>query len=106
VIKKLQAKKQKNRKKLSTARARFPRHSASKSLRIAKAILEQNAGKPSTSKEAASFLGVWPGGPFEVEIASGVKFGFLERPETGKVQPTELAKQILRPKLQSDEIDG
>jgi hypothetical protein len=46
-------------------RAKFPRHSVSKSLRIAKAILEQNAGKPCTPSEAAAFVGVGKGGLFK-----------------------------------------
>lgn len=87
-------------------RAKFPRHSVSKSLRIAKAILEQNAGKPCTPAEAAAFVGVGKGGPFNVEISSGIKYGFLERPETGSIQPTPLAKKVLRPQSPGDEIDG
>lgn len=87
-------------------RAKFPRHSVTKSLRVAKAILEQNAGKPCTPAEAAEYVGVGKGGPFNVEISSGIKYGFLERPETGSIQPTALAKKVLRPQSSSDEIDG
>ncbi len=91
---------------VATGRAKFPRHSVAKSLRIAKAILEQNAGKPCTAEEAAEFVGVGFGGPFKVEIGSGIKYGFLERPETGKLQPTLLAKKILRPQSPSDALDA
>jgi hypothetical protein len=84
----------------------FPRHSVAKALRIPKAILEQNAGKPCTAAEAASFLGTKAHGPFRLELSSSVKFGFLERPETGKVQPSVLAKQILRPQTPEDAVDG
>src|SRR5437773_8138763 len=79
-------------------RAKYPRHSVERALRIPKAILDQNAGKPCTAGEAAAFLHVAPKGPFAVEIGSAMKYGFLERPETGKIQPAELARQVLRPK--------
>jgi hypothetical protein len=88
------------------ARAKFPRHPVAKALRIAKAILEQNAGKACTTDEAAAFVGVGPGGPFNVEIGSAVKYGFLERPQSGQIQPTALAKKIIRPQSSGDEIDG
>ena len=87
-------------------RAKYPRHSVGKALRIPKAILEQNAGKACTPKEAAAFLGVGPHGPFMVEIGSATKYGFLEHPEQGKIQPTDLARRILRPKSPEDEIKG
>lgn len=82
---------------------KYPRHSVEKALRIPRAILEQNAGKPCTPKEAAAFLGVGPGGPFSVEIGSAAKYGFIERPTEGKIQPTELARKILRPQ-NADEV--
>lgn len=88
------------------SRARYPRHSVSKALRIAKAILDQNAGKPCSPAEAATFVGVGYGGPFGVEVGSAIKYGFLERPETGKIQPTTLSKKILRPQSQTDETEG
>jgi hypothetical protein len=102
------AKKAGGRKAAATkgGRAKFPRHSVAKSLRIAKAILEQNAGKACSPEEAATFIGVGAGGPFNVEIGSAIKYGFLERPEMGKLQPTALAKKILRPQSPNDEIDG
>jgi len=87
-------------------RAKFPRHAVDKALRIPKAILEQHAGKPCTPKEAATFLGVKLGGPFNVEVGSAIKYGFLERPEEGKIQPSSLAKKILRPQNLTDELDG
>ncbi len=87
-------------------RAKYPRHSVEKALRIPKAILEQNAGKPCTPKEAASFLGVKAQGPFNVEIGSATKYGLLERPEKGKIQLTDLARRILRPKNSEDELKG
>jgi hypothetical protein len=42
----------------SAAHANFPKHAISACLRIAEAVLEQNAGKESTYKEAAKFAGV------------------------------------------------
>ena len=93
-------------KKTSKVVARYPRHSVERALRVPKAILDQNAGRPVTRKEAAAYVGSNPAGPFEVEIGSAVKYGFLERPEQGKIQPTELAKRILRPKNPEDEAKG
>jgi hypothetical protein len=87
-------------------RAKFPRHAVAKSLRIAGAILEQNAGKPCTAEDAARFLGMGSNGPFNVEISSGIKYGFLDRPEKGKLQPTALAKKALRPQSPSDALDA
>jgi hypothetical protein len=85
----------------------YPRHAVDKALRIPRAILEQHAGKPATANEAASFVGAKKAhGPFRVELASASKYGFLERPEPGKVQPTDLAKQVLRPQKPNDAVDG
>jgi hypothetical protein len=78
----------------TAARAKYPQHSVERALRIPKAILEQNAGKSCTPEEAAGYLGVGSKGPFAVEIASATKYGFLERPEAGKIQPTDLARRI------------
>lgn len=89
------------------SKAKFPRHSVTKALRIPRAILEQNAGKVCTPAEAAKFVGLGgPGGPFSVEISSAIKYGFLDRPQQGQLQLTELAKKILRPQSPSDEVDG
>jgi hypothetical protein len=91
----------------SSGRAKYPRHSVDKALRIPKAIIEQNAGKACTPTEAAAFLGATTAaGPFSVEISSATKFGFLERPEAGKILPTELARRILRPTTPEDEVKG
>jgi hypothetical protein len=102
---KLKKPKKRTRSPEKTA-AKFPRHSLAKSLRIASAILEQNAGKACTPKEAAAFVGVGLNGPFNVEISSGLKFGFLSRPETGKIEPTQLAKRALRPQSEGDDIEA
>ena len=99
------------RKKISSktkeaARAKFPRHTLAKALRVPRAILEQNAGRACTEAEAAAFVGVGLGGPFRVEISSAIKYGLIERPETGKIQPSALAKKILRPQDPTDEVEG
>jgi hypothetical protein len=87
-------------------RAKYPRHSVERALRIPKAILDQNAGKPCSPDQAASLLGVGSArGPFSVEIASATKYGLLERKD-GKIGPTELARRILRPTSSEDEVKG
>src|SRR5438552_1732180 len=83
--------KKKTKPKASATRRKFPRHSLSKAIRVPKAILDQNAGRASSMAEAAAFVGVAKGGPFNVEVSSALKFGLLERPETGRIQPTSLA---------------
>ena len=108
--KKAAAKKPRSRKKAPSTRsaqAKYPRHSLEKALRIPRAILEQNAGKACTDKEAAGYLGLTAArGPFGVELSSAVKFGLLERPESGKAALTDLGRKILRPQDQKDELDG
>jgi hypothetical protein len=97
-----------NRKTASdaVARAKYPRHSIERALRIPGAILEQNAGKPCTPEHAASLLNVTSArGPFSMEIASALKYGLLERND-GKVHLTDLARRILRPTSTEDEIKG
>ncbi|WP_197997591.1 hypothetical protein [Gimesia panareensis] len=89
-----------------SAPAKYPRHAVSKSLRIPQAILEQNAGKPCSVKESATFLGVGAAGPYQVEVSSGIKYGFLERPEAGQISVTELAKKALRPKSPQDKLEA
>ncbi|QOY63877.1 hypothetical protein INQ40_00655 [Lysobacter sp. H21R4] len=88
------------------APAKYPRHAVEKALRIPKAILEQNAGRACTVKEAAAFLGVGEAGPFQTEVSSGIKYGFLDRPIAGQVQVTDRAKQILRPQDPEDRLLG
>lgn len=89
------------------AKARFPRHPVGKAIRIPQMLFDQNAGKACTRQEAAKFFGLSsPVGPFSVEISSGMKYGLLEQPAPGQIQPTALAKQILRPQSPSDTIDG
>lgn len=96
-------------KATSTAggKAKFPRHAVGKATRIPQAILDQNAGKACSRADAAKFLGLGsPAGPFGVEISSALKYGFLEQPEAGHIQPSALAKKVLRPQSPNDTIDG
>jgi hypothetical protein len=91
----------------ATPKAKFPRHPLSKALRIPRAIFDQNAGRACSRQDAAKFFGLsTPVGLFSVEISSGLKFGLLEQPQAGHIQPTALAKQILRPQSPNDTIDG
>lgn len=94
------------RRKGRTAAVKFPLHTIDQVLRIPRAILDQNAGKECTPNEAAGFLGIKSTGPFNVEVASASKYGFLERPSKAKIRPSELAKKILRPQDPRDEIQG
>ena len=104
------AKKKTSKKKKAKSKsviAQYPKSSVEKSLRIPEAILEQNAGKECTDKEAATFLNLSCGtGTFKSEMASSIKYKFLERPTAGKVTVTELAKKILRPQKPEDRISG
>ena len=86
--------------------ARFPRHTVERSLRIPKAIIEQNAGKECSEADAAKYLGVGLGGPFRLEISSAIKYGFLSRPRAGYVEVTERARQAIRPQKPGDEIEA
>lgn len=88
------------------AQALYPRHSVDKALRIPKAILEQNAGKECSEREAVGFLGLQLNGPSKVEINSGIKYGFLERPSSGRVKITELGRKVLRPQESKDVVEG
>lgn len=90
----------------STGTAKFPRHPISKVLRIPRAVLEQNAGRACSDKEALKYAGLSFNGPSRVEISSAIKYGLLDRPSTGAVGVTELAKQILRPQKPTDAIEG
>jgi hypothetical protein len=86
--------------------ANYPRHGVRAALRIARGILDQNAGKECSDREAAAFVGVKHSGPFSVELNSGIKYGFLKRPRPGFVEPTDLVKKVLRPQNPDDEIEG
>jgi hypothetical protein len=84
----------------------FPKHSISKCLRIPQGILEQNAGKECTDREAAKFSGVGWSGQLGVEISSALKFGLLERPAPKTVRPTDITRRIVRPQKPNDKRDA
>jgi hypothetical protein len=86
--------------------AMYPRHVIMESLRIPKAILEQNAGKECSDSEAAGFVGLTLNGNVRSEISSALKYGFLERPSAGRVRLSELGRKVLRPQQPKDEIEG
>ena len=91
----------------SAARRKYPRDSIEKALKVPKLILEQNAGKSCTYAQAAKYAGLKRhSGPFGVGMASAIKYGLLSRPEKGKIEPTDLAKRILRPGGPDVELDG
>lgn len=107
-----QAKKAKKTKGKGSAKGevgvqpKYPRHSIEKALRIPLAILDQNAGRDCTDKEAAVFCGLTSAaGPFTVEISSGKKYGFLEG-SSGRLQVTDLARKVLRPQNPDEKLEA
>lgn len=85
----------------------YPRSSLEKALRIPKGILEQNAGKDCTEEDSARYVGVkYNKGPYGVEINTAVKYGLLEKPETGSLRLTSLARKILKPQEKDDFVSG
>ncbi|MFX1521744.1 MAG: hypothetical protein ACFFCD_17705 [Promethearchaeota archaeon] len=92
--------------KTKASKAKYPRHSIEKVLRIPRAILEQNAGKECSEKDSAKFVGVGYAGPYQLEISSALKYGLLERPSTKRLKITPLAKRILRPQNPDEELKG
>jgi hypothetical protein len=84
----------------------YPRHVVDRVLRIPKAILEQNAGRDTSDQQAAAYLGVKLAGPTRMEIASAIKYGFLERPAKGQLRVTDLAKRVLRPQDPAAQLSG
>lgn len=89
------------------SRVAFPLNALESTLRIPRAILDQNAGRKCSDKQVAEFLGLQTaGGAFGVELGSAIKYGVLARPEPGHVEVTDLGRQILKPKRAEDERDG
>ena len=86
---------------------KYPRHSLDKTLRIPKAILDQNAGKECSDEDTATFLNIkYNKGPYALELSSAIKFGLVERPSAGRIAVTDLAKKILRPQNEQEELIG
>jgi hypothetical protein len=96
------AKKAINGKKGATSHVTFPKHAISECLRIPEAVLEQNAGKECTYREAAKFAGIGYTGQIGVEISSALKYGLFERTVPGKIKPTDLVRRIVRPQDPTD----
>lgn len=92
------------RKTTPSPNPNYPRHSVAKVLRIPQAILDQNAGRDCAEAEAAGFVGVGYNGPFRLEISSALNYGFLDRPEAGKIRVTDLARSAIRPQNLGDDI--
>jgi len=85
----------------------YPRSSLEKALRIPKSILEQNAGKECSDEESANYVGVkYNKGPYNLEINNAIKYGLLERPESGKLKLTTLARKMLKPQESDDYLSG
>jgi len=92
--------------KSSGRKAKYPRHTLERALRIPQAILEQNAGRECSEKESASFVGLtYNKGPYALELSSATKFGLLER-ASGRIKLTDLAKMILRPQEENAGVKG
>lgn len=100
------AKKRATKRELVDVPAKFPRHPVARALRIPKAIIDQNAGKPCRDRESARFVGVSFNGPYRVEISSAIKYGFLHRPQTGFIEPTERARQAIRPQTPEAQVEA
>lgn len=86
--------------------AKYPRRAVDKALRVPQAILEQNAGKECSDREAAGYLGVKLSGELQVEISASLKYGFLERPTPGRLKLSDLGRKVLRPQEPKDVIEG
>ena len=86
--------------------AKFPRHTVERALRIARAIIEQNAGKECSETDSAKYVGVGLNGPFRVEISSAIKYGFLTRSRPGFLEVTERARQAIRPQKTGDDVEA
>src|SRR5262249_15568393 len=85
----------------------FPMRFLEKVLRIPKAILDQNAGRECSEKDTATFLGVkYNRGPYALELSLAIKFGLLERPSHGRIAVSDLAKKILHPQNEQEELIG
>jgi len=84
----------------------FPKHPLLKCLRIPQAVLENNAGKECTDREAAKFAGIGWTGQVAVEISSALKYGLFQRPAPGRVEPTDITRRIVRPQKPTDKMDA
>jgi len=109
------AKKKSAKKKSAKKKARgatkfgpmvFPKHPILKCLRIPQAVLENNAGKECSDREATNFAGLGWSGQIAVEISSALKYGLFERPNPGNVKPTDITRRILKPQKPNDKVEA
>lgn len=84
----------------------YPKHPILKSLRLPQAVLENNAGKECTDREAAKFAGIGWSGQIAVEVSSALKYGLFERPSPGKVKPTDITRRIVKPQTPTDKVNA
>jgi hypothetical protein len=88
----------------AAGRVKFPKHSILGCIRIPQAILEQHPGEACTDKEGATFAKIGWSGDIRVEISSALKYGLLERPDPGKIKPTDVLRKITRPQDPQDKL--
>jgi hypothetical protein len=84
----------------------YPKHAILQALRIPQAVLANNAGRDCTDREALTFAGLGRSGVYATEISSAIKYGLLQRPSPGRVEPTERTRRIARPQKPSDKLDA
>lgn len=84
----------------------YPKHPILRCIRIPQGVVENNAGKECTDREAAKFAGLGWSGQLKVEISSAIKYGLFERPSPGHVKPTDLVRRILKPQTPTDKVDA
>ena len=84
----------------------YPKHPILKCLRIPQAVLENNAGKECSDREAANFAGIGWSGDTRVEISSALKYGLFSRPSPGKVEPTSTTRRILVPQRPTERLEA
>lgn len=84
------------------AAAKYPRHTLEKALRIPRALIDQNAGRPATREEAIKLAGgTGVSGAWSLEISSGQKYGLLES-DSGTISVTDRARRIISPQSEVD----
>ncbi len=84
----------------------YPKHHILQALRIPQAVLTNNAGKDCTDRDAVKFAGLGWSGVYATEISSALKYGLLQRPTAGRVEPTERTRRIFRPQKPHDKRDA
>jgi hypothetical protein len=84
----------------------FPKHPILRCLRIPQAVLENNAGKECSDREAANFASLGWTGALKVEISSAIKYGLFERPSPGNLKPTDITRRIVKPQKPNDKVEA